>query len=58
MTDPGCHEHGTLSIDPPNTGFPDQYECTVGFEFAGTEIIARIYKENRIIKTVKLDFLN
>lgn len=58
VTDPGCHEHGTLSIDPPNTGFPDQYECTVGFEFAGTEIIARIYKENRIIKTVKLDFLN
>lgn len=38
MTDPGCHEHGTHSIDPPNAGFPDQYECTVGFEFAGTEI--------------------
>lgn len=58
VTDPGCHEHGTLSIDPPNAGFPDQYECTIGFEFAGTEIIARIYEENRIIKTVKLDFLN
>lgn len=58
VTDPGCHEHGTLSIDPPNTGFPDHYECTVGFEFAGTEIIARLYEENRIIKTVKLDFLN
>lgn len=54
----GCYEYGIFSIDLLNMGFLDQYECIVGFEFVGMEIIVCIYKENRIIKIVKFDFLN
>lgn len=57
VTDEGCTEHGTIEIEAPVDGFPVHYKCTVEFEFAGTEIIARL-KDEKGTKTIRLEFMN
>lgn len=52
VTDPGCRQHATITIDPPEGGWPDVVDGRVEMKAGGTELIVR-YIDQRSGKVTK-----